>query len=214
MKVKPILATTMMAVLSLTVAAQQKPPVSIQLATGSDATAAAQTSAPPALCNPCLFYGGDITPNGENAEGMADENTLSTPDTSSYAAFEVPDGVTATITGILFNVQASANFDPRTASYEIRTGVSEGYGGTVLISGTRETEVEPTGRSFSGLKEYTVFIRLSDPEALNTGEYWFNLTPNCTNGAVDGSCYSGGMYFSNTTKETNAMHPERQPASS
>jgi hypothetical protein len=145
---------------------------------------------------------------------MAGENTLSTPDTSSYAAFEVPDGVTATITGILFNVQASANFDPRTASYEIRTGVSEGYGGTVLISGTRETEVEPTGRSFSGLKEYTVFIRLSDPEALNTGEYWFNLTPNCTNGAVDGSCYSGGMYFSNTTKETNAMHPERQPASS
>jgi hypothetical protein len=212
--IQAIFMAAVIAALAVTAAAQGKPPASIHFVADSEATEADQTDSPPALCNPCLFYGGDITPSGSNAEGMADENTLSAPDTSTFAAFEVPEGVTAIITGILFNIQASANFDPRTASYEIRAGVSEGYGGTVIISGTRETQVQPTGRTFSGFKEYTVFIRLPDPESLNTGEYWFNITPACTNGATDGSCYAGGMYFSNTTKETNAVRPERQPVGS
>ena len=90
----------------------------------------------PALCSPCLFYGGDLNPSDPNSSGLSDENTLFAPGSSTYGELAIPPGTTVTVKGILFNVQASAAFDPMTASYDIRTGVSEGNGGTSIASGT------------------------------------------------------------------------------
>jgi len=201
-----LFAATLVVALTLTAAAATKKPATSQhLAGNNEAIQFAPAGIPPALCNPCLFYGGDINTADINAAGMSDENTLLiVGGGSTYGSFVVTGGgVTAHVTGILFNVQADANFDPLTASYDIRTGVSEGNGGTSLASGTANTSVASTGRNFLGINEYTVAVKLAAPIDLGEGEYWFNVTPNCTNGAQDGSCNVGRMFVSNTTQETN-----------
>ena len=70
------------------------------------------------------------------------------------------------------------------------------------------------GRSFLGLNEYTVYVKLPAEQTLTAGEYWFNITPACTNGATDGSCYVGRLFLSNTTQNTNAVVGAAQPAES
>ena len=106
---------------------------------------------PPSLCHPCLFYGGDINISSFNAAGMSDENTLLiVGGSSTYGAVNIPAGVTANVYGILFNVQADAAFDPQTASYDIRTGVSEGNGGTSIASGSaRQSCRQPAAISWA-----------------------------------------------------------------
>ena len=165
----------------------------------------------PALCKPCLFYGGDINLSSRNAAGLLDGNTLlASVSGSTYGAVKIPAGVTATIKGVLFNVQGLAAFDPRTASYDIRTGVSEGDGGTSIASGTAHIKVAQTGRVFLGAYEYSVVVRFPRIR-LVSGEYWINVTPNCTN-TLDGSCIAFGQFVSNTTSKTNNWRGSWQPA--
>lgn len=111
---KTLFAATLVAALSLSAAAaNKKPAVSQHLAGSNEPTVLAPSGTPPALCSPCLFYGGDLNPTDPNAAGMSDENTLLVLGSSTYSAYTVPTGVTAKVTGILYNVQASDNFDPR-----------------------------------------------------------------------------------------------------
>lgn len=183
-------------------AAQKKPPMSQHLAGNPSAAGPfSPEGIPPALCDPCIFYGGDLNPSDINAAGLSDENTLLIPGSSTYGNYNVVTGVT--VTGIVFNVQADANFDPVTASYDVRSGVSEGNGGTSLASGTVSASVAATGRNFLGLNEYSVAVQLATPLVLTPGAYWFNVTPTCTNGAQDGSCSAGRFFVSNTTQRTN-----------
>lgn len=44
--------------------------------------AQAQSGAP-ALCKPCLFYAGDLSPSDPNADGFPDMDTLVLPDTKT-----------------------------------------------------------------------------------------------------------------------------------
>jgi hypothetical protein len=164
----------------------------------------------PALCNPCLFYGGDLNPSDPNAAGLSDENTLFILGSSTYGEVNIPSGTTVTVKGALFNVQASAAFDPMTASYDIRTGVSEGNGGTSIASGTVNIKVAATANNFLGLQEYSILV-VFPPVTLVSGDYWVNVTPKCTN-TLDGSCNVLRQYVSNTTSRTNALHPSWQPA--
>ena len=213
---KLLFATTLVFALTLTAAAGQKKPAASQHLAGiveEVKLAPPGTSTPPSLCNPCLFYGGDLNVSDANAAGLSDESTLLVPSSSTYTAYNVPSGVTAGVTGILVNVQASVNFDPNSATYDIRTGVSEGNGGTSVASGTGTIAVASTGRNFVGLNEYTVLVKI--PEVfLSTGEYWFNVTPECTNGATDGSCSVGRIFLSNTTQNTNGVFAGAQPGGS
>jgi hypothetical protein len=208
-----LFAATLVVALTLSAAAATKRPAPSQHLAGS-ATGGTQFSGhsvPPPLCDPCLFYTGDLNPADPNAAGLSDENTLVIiGGSSTYGAFEPTTSVT--VTGILVNIQASANFDPLTASYDIRTGVTEGDGGVSIASGTANTTVQATGRNFFGLNEYTVAITLSSPMLLSAGEYWFNVTPTCTNGASDGSCNNGRMFVSNTTQKANNISGQDQPA--
>jgi hypothetical protein len=134
---KGLFAATLVAALTITaVAADKKPPVSQHLAGSTAETKLAPPGTPPTYCSPCLFYGGDLNTTDSNAAGLSDENTLLVLGSSTYTAYDVPNGVTAGVTGILVNVQASVNFDPQTAAYDVRTGISEGNGGTSIASGT------------------------------------------------------------------------------
>lgn len=212
---RPLFAVALLIALSLAAVAQRAkmPPLSQHLA--GDPSAEIQkapntsVSVPPALCNPCAFYGGDLDISNFNAAGLSDENTLLIPGSSTYGEVNVPAGMTASIKGILFNIQASAAFDPMQASYDIRTGVSEGNGGTSIASGTSRIRVQATGRNFLGLNEYTILAQFS-PITLTTGSYWFNVTPMCTN-TLDGSCSVFRHFVSNTTGEANAVNPGLQP---
>jgi hypothetical protein len=165
----------------------------------------------PSMCNPCAFYGGDLDTSSANAAGMSDENTLLIlGGSSTYGNLVIPAGTTVTAKGLLFNVQASTAFDPKTASYDIRTGVSEGNGGTSIASGSVNIQVAATGNNFLGLNEYSVVV-VFPPVTLTSGAYWVNVTPNCTN-TLDGSCSVFRMFVSNTTSRTNALHESWQPA--
>ena len=168
-------------------------------------------TAPPALCSPCLFYGGDLDVASPNAAGMSDENTLLiVGGSSTYSAVNIPAGVTATVYGILYNIQADAAFDPPQGTYDIRTGVSDGDGGTSIASGTGTVEVQATGRNFLGLNEYTVALSFTPAVTLTSGEYWFNVTPQCLN-TLDGSCNVFRQFYSNTTSLANGVHAGWQP---
>jgi hypothetical protein len=199
-----LFAATLVVALSLSAAAAtKKPPMTQHLAGNNVTSPMAPSGVPPTLCDPCIFYGGDFNPFDQNAVGYSDENTLLIPASSTYGNFNVFSGSTVTVTGIVFNVQADANFDPLTASYDVRTGVTEGNGGTSIASGTVNATVAATGRNFFGLNEYTVAVGLSAPLAIGPGAYWFNVTPSCTNGAQDGSCSVGRFFVSNSTQRTN-----------
>jgi len=112
------------------------------------------------------------------------------------------------------SVLSSVNFDPKIASYDIRTGVVEGNGGTSIASGTARIKVALTGRTLFGMTEYALLVRLPEAQYLEEGEYWFNVTATCTNGAKDGSCYVGRIYLSNTTQDTNGISADAQPTGS
>lgn len=164
---------------------------------------------PPSLCSPCLFYGGDLDTNDFNAAGMSDENTLLiTSGSNTYGAITIPR--TVTVTGILFNVQASTAFDPQTATYDIRSGMSDGNGGTEIASGSGAIKVAATGRNFLGFNEFTVEVDLASPQTLSAGTYWFSMQPQCTN-TLDGSCSVGRIFVSNTTSQTNNVAGWVQP---
>jgi hypothetical protein len=198
-----LFAATFVLGLTLSAMAAQKPQPSQHLAGDMDAKESTLTPVPPVLCDPCLFYGGNLDVSSPNAVGLSDEDTLLIAGSSTYGNFNVPSGMTVTVTGVLFNVQADANFDPLTGTYDIRQGVSEGNGGTDLANGSGSIQLVATGRNLLGLNEYSLVIQLSSPLTLSAGDYWFNLTPTCTNGSQDGSCSAGRMFVSNVTDRCN-----------
>ncbi len=125
---------------------------------------------------PVLFYGGDFDPNDPNADGLSNE-TDAIVDGSPYGAatyqnFVVPFAIT---TAALFTNNLSA-LAPSTAYWEIRTGVSEGNGGTLIAAGTAAVTQTPTGRDGFGFKEYQDLV----PAYVNlpaAGTYWFAVVP-------------------------------------
>jgi hypothetical protein len=206
---KILFAMTVVVALTLTAAAATKKLSPLQSRTGK----ALPPGKPivPALCNPCLFYSGDLNPADGQATGFSDENTLLISGSSTYAAVQMPKHTNANLTGILFNVQADVNFDPENATYDIRTGVSSGVGGTSVASGTANITVATTGRIFIGLTEFSVLVTIPTVELTEGTEYWFNVTPQCTNGAEDGSCYVGRIFLSNTTEMANEQFGHASP---
>ncbi len=129
----------------------------------------------------CLFYGGDFDPNNPNANALANENDAivggNPYGAATYQNFIVQPG--GSFAHALFTNNLST-LNPSTGYWEIRTGVSEGNGGTLVASGSGVMTHVPTGRSGFGYSEYrdemdgmNVF--------LNAGEYWFALVPNDPN---------------------------------
>ena len=104
-----------------------------------------------------LFYGGDFDVNNPNANAIANENDAlvsgSPYGAAAYQNFVISSGTQWNVTGLFTNNQMTIN--PTTAYWEIRSGVSEGNGGTLIASGSGIDTVTPTGRVFD---EYTNLV--------------------------------------------------------
>ena len=167
-------------------------------------------SGPPALCKPCLFYGGDFDEHDPNSFYLADENTNVYSDTSTYGAVTIPANHSALLEGFFFQIifDGTVKLDPNGVTWEIRTGVSEGNGGALLASGEQSAKLQPTGREGNG-PEYTVAIKLRTPIVLTGGTYWFNVTPPCL--GHDPVCNSNTYGVSNSTHRANSFRGGLQP---
>jgi hypothetical protein len=171
----------------------------------------APVSGVPILCKPCIFYAGDVAGDDPNSNAFANGNSLGVPDTTVYTALSVPKRTRVVITGILFMEydDTSRYFDPDTATYDIRTGVSESNGGVSIASGSAKMAYQMISRCPFVTFETAVY--LSSPVTVTPGTtYWFNLSPQCTNPGNDYCNFVPG-YLENTTQESNGLHAGAQP---
>lgn len=132
------------------------------------------------LCT--IFYGGDFDPNDPNANGLANENDAIVSG-NPYGAATYQNFVIDSATPIssLFTNNLSA-MAPSSAYWEIRSGVSEGNGGTLIAAGTGTGDFfthTPTGRSGFGYTEYHDRVT-GTWVTLSAGTYWFAVVPVCT----------------------------------
>ena len=139
-----------------------------------------------------LWYNGDF--NGVN--GLANEENTSIGSgqfASVYDNFIVPSpgwNVTAVFSDDLENTNVTG------ATWEIRQGVAEGTGGTLIASGMTTTPmVTPTGRSGFGFTEFMVEVTGLNVN-LPPGTYWLNVT-------VVGDL--SGRSFDSTTSGANCV---------
>ena len=128
----------------------------------------------------CLFYGGDLNLNDPNQNGLSNENDAivngNPYGAATYQNFTLSSD--AAVAALFSNNLMGLN--PLSAYWEIRTGVSEGNGGTLVASGTAFDNVTPTGRSDFGYTEYRneVWVNLN----LSGGtQYWMAVVPNDPN---------------------------------
>jgi hypothetical protein len=149
-----------------------------------------------------LWYNGDF--DGRNGGANQDGGQLGAGEYSHiYDNFTGPgSGQTWNVTGLFSDnlMAAGLNTAITSASWDIRTGVSEGNGGTVVASGTNAAVVTATGRSGFGLLEYQVTVSglsLSLP-ALGSGFYFLNVSPIVPANVT-------GQSFQSTTSGANAV---------
>lgn len=171
----------------------------------------AQTVVLPKLCRPCLFYGGDLSPDDINAEAFPNGASLPNSD-QTYIAVRIPAHHTVQVEGLLVQtvIERGNGLDPKQAAFEIATDVVTGIGGTVVAGGVLPAAVQPTGRQFDGFPEYTIAVKLDPSVQLSGGKYpgtvyWFNLTPECLN-PHDPYCYSVSYLESNSSATVNSFN--------
>jgi len=129
----------------------------------------------------CLFYGGDFDANNPNANGLANETDAivagSPYGAATYQNFTLDSDSTAT--GLFSNNLSGLN--PSTGYWEVRTGVSEGNGGTLVASGTGAMTQTPTGRNGFGFIEYRDEVDGLNVNLSGGTQYWFAVVPNDPN---------------------------------
>ncbi len=133
------------------------------------------------------FYGGDWEPNAPGANGVANEtNSFLQGDPYGAATYQnFVAGSAINVTGLFTNNASS--LIPTSGYWEIRTGVSEGNGGTLIASGTGTVTNTPTGRSGFGLDEYNNTVSGLNVN-LGANTYWFAVVPTCL--TCDGTSYN------------------------
>jgi hypothetical protein len=143
------------------------------------------------------FYGGDWEPNDPNADGLDNTtNALLGGDPYGSAIYQnFVAGAPINVTGLFTN--NAIDYIPASGYWEIRAGVSEGNGGTLIASGSGSITNNPTGRSGFGFDEYTNAVS-GLKISLNAGTYWFAVVPVCT------TC-EGHSYNTNSLHAVNAV---------
>jgi hypothetical protein len=171
-----------------------------------------------------LWYNGDFNHVNE----LANERHTLVSQAAVYDDFNVtaPLGwnVTAVFSDNLSNTVITG------ADWEIRTGLSEGNGGTLIASGTTNSPVViATGRSGMGYTEYMVEVtglNVLLPMLPSGQHYWFNVTPvgngvgrsfnsdtsgvNCVGSPCgnDGNAFFNSTFFgANFTSTANVGQP-------
>ena len=121
-----------------------------------------------------LWYNGDF--DGVNALGNEQDTSLGAGQFARvYDDFDVTDSNGWNVTSVYSDNLVSTNITG--ATWEIRQGISEGDGGSLIASGmTMTPTVTVTGRSGMGLSEFQVEVTgLS--VLLPAGSYFLNVTP-------------------------------------
>ena len=140
-----------------------------------------------------LWYNGDF----DGVNGLANERNTSLGSgqyASVYDDFIVPAGPGWDVGSVFSNNLENTNVTG--ATWEIRQGISEGNGGTLIASGTTVTPVvTPTGRSGFGFTEFMVEVTGLSVH-LPPGTYWLNVT-------VTGDL--SGRSFDSTTVGANCV---------
>jgi hypothetical protein len=137
-----------------------------------------------------LWYNGDF--DGRN--GLANERNTIVSQAAVYDNFVVTSAGGWIVTSVFSDNLISTIVTG--ATWEIRSGVSAGNGGTLVASGFTVTPVvTPTGRSGFGFTEFMVEVT-GVQVFLLPGTYWLNVTP-VGNG--------GGRSFDSTTSGTNCV---------
>lgn len=135
-----------------------------------------------------IWYGGDF--DGRNAAPNEINGLLNDARTYDDFTLSSPATLASVWSNNLFD-----SFTATTAQVEIRTGVSQGNGGTVVFSGTFAASVAPTGRSGFGMDEMQVRVSGLNV-ALGAGTYYLSVTP-VGNGA--------GRVFASTAAGANGV---------
>jgi hypothetical protein len=152
---------------------------------------AAIAQAPPGS----LWYNGDFNHVNELAN---ERNTLVTQ-AAVYDDFNITGGPMWHVTAVFSDNLITPNTVVG-ADWEIRTGLSEGNGGTLIASGTTNSPVVAlTGRSGMGYNEYMVEVtglNVFLPMLPSGQHYWLNVTP-VGNGQ--------GRSFNSDTSGTNCV---------
>jgi hypothetical protein len=150
-----------------------------------------------------LWYNGDF--DGRDGGANQFEGQLGAGEFSEEVDnFTGPTSGQWTVTGVFSNnlMAPGLNTSITTANWEIRTGVSEGNGGTVVFSATAApATVTATGRSGFGLTEYTVMVTGLNVtlDALPAGQFYFlDVVPVVPLNV-------GGQSFMSTTSGANAV---------
>jgi hypothetical protein len=152
-----------------------------------------------------LFYGGDFEPSNQNANALANENDAivggNPYGAATYQNFIIPAGHTWNIQSLFTN--NLSDLTPTTGYWELRTGLSEGNGGTLIASGTAGGSSftwDPTSRSGFGYNEYTAHVHdLSI--TLSSGQYWMSVVPQAPN-------QTGRSFNTNTFTRPNGVGTE------
>ena len=152
--------------------------------------------------HPCIYYGGDINAGDPEENGLSDENSLFISNSYTYTEVKVP--VAAHFSASFANLLNTYGvIDPKTAEWSVRTGVSEGQGGTSICSGDNPATFNPTGRNAFGFNENE--LPTSTPCTVPVANVWIAIVPNCTN-ANDGDCTNDPRYFISDTNGPNAIN--------
>ncbi|MGB3549401.1 MAG: hypothetical protein WA993_01830 [Candidatus Binatus sp.] len=162
------------------------------------------------VCKPCLFYSGDSDSSNPDTNSLINGIFSAVPILAQvYSAFTVPSGRAWHVKGVFINtVNAIASvvvLDPSVTQWSIWADVGSGNPGELLFSGAGNATVTATGRTVSGLTEYTVSVKLKTAIVLQPGTYWLNVTPQCTNPS-DSACSSALFYESDVEDVSPANH--------
>ena len=138
-----------------------------------------------------LWYNGDF----DFVDGLTnEENTFAPGYAHIYDDFTVTDGGGWDLTAVFSHDLISTTVTG--ASWEIRSGVTSGNGGTIVASGTTSSPtVTPTGNNAFGFNEFEVTVPVD--VHLDPGTYWLHVTPI---GNLDGN-----RSFNSTTDGTNCV---------
>lgn len=134
-----------------------------------------------------LWYNGDYA----GGSGTVNENSSNVGVANIYEDFNVtaPGGWTVQR---LWSNDCMSYSGVTSAAWSIRSGLSAGFGGTIIASGTASATQTPTGRSawWGGYPEYTIQITGLNVY-LAPGTYWLSVSP-----LVGSDPLSNGQYRS------------------
>jgi hypothetical protein len=165
-------------------------------------------AASPARAAGTLWYNGDY----DDDDASTNESDVAINDPPSYFLetslvyddFIVPTGQVWTLTSMATNDQMAYVALPTTATWEIRSGMSAGNGGTLLYNGDTTATATLThaadGNNYID-PEYNISAAVTGV-VLTAGTYWMAVAPDDVSG---GTGFFGDQSFIETTSGANAI---------